>query len=152
MSHAMYRFLELTVGRYMTRRLETVRCATTLGELEVLFRRHDFNAFPVTAEGLMVGLVSKFDFLKAFAFTTAQLVPHYNELMRKTVQEVMTKQVVSVERNTPLTRVLHMMVELRSRSFPVVGPSAELVGMIAREDIMRALQDATKEPTSKSSA
>ena len=143
----MCRFLELTAGQYMTRRLETVGCATTLAELEVLFRRHDFNAFPVIADGGMVGLVTKFDFLKAFAFTTSQIVPHYNELMQTTVREVMAKQVVCVQADAPLTRVLQMMVDLRARSFPVVGSSAgALVGMIAREDIMRALRDATNEP------
>jgi predicted transcriptional regulator len=36
-----------------------------------------------------------------------------------------------------------MMVDLRSRSFPVVDQGKDLVGMIAREDIMRALQEAT---------
>ena len=30
----------------------------------------------------MLGIVTKFDFLGAFAFTTGQMVPHYDELMR----------------------------------------------------------------------
>jgi CBS domain-containing protein len=59
------------------------------------------------------------------------------------VREVMTEKVVQVELQTPLTRVLQMMVDLRSRSFPVVDQGKDLVGMIAREDIMRALQEAT---------
>ena len=29
----------------------------------------------------LVGIVTKFDFLKAFVFTTRQMVPHYDELM-----------------------------------------------------------------------
>jgi CBS-domain-containing membrane protein len=43
----MYRFLEYTVGQYMTRQVKTVTRETTLRELEALFARHDFNAFPV---------------------------------------------------------------------------------------------------------
>jgi CBS-domain-containing membrane protein len=139
----MYRFLELTVERYMSVAIETVRSDTSLGELDLLFRKHDFNAFPVVESGRMVGLVTKFDFLKSFVFTTTQLVPHYDEIMQRRVREVMTEKVVQVELQTPLTRVLQMMVDLRSRSFPVVDQGKDLVGMIAREDIMRALQEAT---------
>ena len=142
----MYGFLELTVSQYMTRKVKTVRRGTNLRELEHLFRQHDFNAFPVLEGGKMVGLVSKFDFLSAFVFTTTQLVPHYDELMRLTVQDVMTEKVVLAEPQAPLTRVLQMMVDLRSRSFPVMERSNGLVGMIAREDIMRALQDVTSGP------
>jgi CBS-domain-containing membrane protein len=145
----MYRFLELTVEQYMTRTVQTVHSCTSLRELDGLFRRHDFNAFPVVDNARLIGLVTKFDFLKAFVFTTNELVPHYDELMRKCVSEIMTKKVVSVEPQAPLTRVLHMMIDLRSRSFPVVAQGQSLVGMIAREDIMRALQDATRSPIAK---
>ncbi|MGO9702550.1 MAG: CBS domain-containing protein [Xanthobacteraceae bacterium] len=48
-------------------------------ELEALFEKHDFNSFPVVEEGRMLGIVTKFDFLRAFAFTTGQMVPHYDE-------------------------------------------------------------------------
>jgi CBS domain-containing protein len=93
----------------------------------------------------MVGIVTKFDFLKAFAFTTGQIVPHYDDLMKRPVAEIMTEAVVHVEPTTPLTRVLEMMVNLKTRSFPVIGPGRELLGMISREDVMRALREATSE-------
>lgn len=147
MPQPMYRFLELTVEQYMTRTVQTVHSCTSLGELDGLFRHHDFNAFPVVENARLLGLVTKFDFLKAFVFTTHEIVPHYDELMQKRASEIMTKKVVSAEPTAPLTRVLHMMIDLRSRSFPVVAEGQRLVGMIAREDIMRALQDATCSPT-----
>lgn len=63
----MYRFLECTVGQYMTREVKTVSRRTTLRELEALFAKHDFNAFPVMEDKEVMGLVTKFDFLKTFA-------------------------------------------------------------------------------------
>lgn len=90
--------------------------------------------------------MTKFDFLKAFAFTTGQAVPHYDELMERTVREVMTEAVVHVEPTAPLTRVLQLMVSLRARSFPVLDRDRRLVGMISREDIMRALRNSTRQP------
>ena len=139
-----YRFLDCTVDQYMTHEVVVTRTAT-LRELEDLFERHDFNAFPVLEEGCVLGLVSKFDFLKAFAFTTGQLVPHYDELMGRTVGEVMTEAVVHVESTAPLTRVLQLMVSLKARSFPVLNADRQLVGMISREDIIRALRDSARE-------
>ena len=139
----MYRFIECTVSQYMTAAVKTVTRQTTMRELEALFERYDFNGFPVLEEGKMLGIVTKFDFLQAFAFTTGQVVPHYDELMGRTVAEVMTEAVVDVEPATPLTRVLQLMVNLKARSLPVISPDQQLVGMISREDVMRALRDAT---------
>jgi CBS domain-containing protein len=64
------------------------------------------------------------------------MVPHYDELMNRQVADIMTEAVVHVEPTTPLTRVLEMMVSLKTRSFPVIG---------SREDVMRALREATSE-------
>ena len=134
----MYRFLQCTAGQYMTRDV-------TLRELEALFEQHDFNSFPVVEEGKMLGIVTKFDFLRAFAFTTGQMVPHYDDLMKRPVAEVMTEAVVHVEPTAPLTRVLQLMVSLKARSFPVAGAERQLMGIISREDVMRALREATQD-------
>jgi CBS domain-containing protein len=138
---SMYRFLEYNVDQYMTRDVVVVTRDTTLRDLEALFEAHDFNAFPVVENGRMVGIVTKFDFLKAFAFTTRQMVPHYDELMSRTVGGVMTKAVVDVRPDAPLTRVLQLMVDLKARSFPVTNRHGDLTGIIAREDIIRALKE-----------
>jgi CBS-domain-containing membrane protein len=129
----------------MSRSVRTVTRDLELGELQALFAKHDFNAFPVMEGDRVVGLVTKFDFLKTFVFTTKQMVPQYEELMARTVGEVMAEAVVHVEPKAPLTRVLQLMVDLRARSFPVVDDDGALAGMISREDIMRALKDAVRE-------
>jgi len=141
----MYRFLESTADQYMARAVTTVTRQTTMRELETLFDKHDFNSFPVVEQGKMLGIVTKFDFLRAFAFTTGQMMPRYSELMRRPVGEMMTEAVVHVEPSAPLTRVLQLMVSLKSRSFPVIGPDHQLVGMISREDVIRALKETTQD-------
>jgi CBS domain-containing protein len=141
----MYRFLEGTADQYMTRAVTTVTRQTTMRELETLFEKHDFNSFPVVEEGKMLGIVTKFDFLRTFAFTIGRMVPHYDELMRRPVGEMMTEAVMHVEPTAPLTRVLQLMVSLKNRSFPVIGLDRQLIGMISREDVIRALKDATRE-------
>ena len=141
---SMYRFIDCSAGQYMTTAVETVTRQATMGELAALFEEHDFNSFPVLEDGKILGIVTKFDLLRAFAFTSGQMVPHYDELMRRPVADVMTEAVVHVEPAAPLTRVLQLMVSLKSRSFPVAA-DGRLVGMISREDVMRALREATAE-------
>ena len=73
------------------------------------------------------------------------MVPDYDELMRCPVAEMMTEAVVHVEPESPLPRVLQLMVSLKSRSFPVIGFDSQLIGMISREDVIRALKEATQD-------
>jgi CBS domain-containing protein len=141
----MYGFLACTARQFMTPAVKTVKRQVTLRELQELFEKHDFNAFPVVENGKLLGIVSKFDFLRAFAFTSSQIVPHYNELMNRTVADVMTEAVVHVDPTSPLTRVLELMVSLKTRSFPVLNIDRRLEGIISREDIMRALKETTGE-------
>jgi len=141
---AMYGFVGCTVRQFMTRTMVTVSRQTTMRELAALFEKHDFNAFPVVEDGKLVGIISKFDFLRAFAFTTSQVIPHYNELMSRPAAEVMTEAVVHVDPASPLTRVLQLMVNLKTRSFPVMRGDGQLEGVISREDVMRALRETTQ--------
>ena len=129
----------------MTPSVTTVTRQITMGELGQLFEKHDFNSFPVVEDGKVLGIVTKFDFLRTFAFTTGQMLPHYDELMQRRVMEMMTEAVVHVEPEAPLTRVLQLMVSLKARSFPVISPERRLVGIISREDVMRALSEAIKD-------
>ena len=52
---------------------------------------------------------------------------------------LMTREFVSVSTDTRLQRVLQLMVNHRIRSMPVVDDDGRPIGMIAREDVMRAL-------------
>ena len=135
----MYRFLEETVAGHMTRTVKTVTREMTVRDLGALFESDDFNTYPVEEDGQVVGIVTKFDLLKCFAFTPSQMVPRYSELMNRTVANVMISEFIYVRSDTKLTRVLQLMVEHRLRSIPVIDTDHRLAGIIAREDVVRAL-------------
>ena len=135
----MHRFLEASAGDYMTRAVKTVGRDTTMRELQRMFDEDDFNAFPVRENDDIVGLVTKFDFLKCFAFTPSRMVPSYDDLLSRRVADVMTPEFVYVDAGTKLTRVLQLMVDHRMKSIPVLDNRQRLAGIVAREDIMRAL-------------
>ncbi|WP_407193325.1 HPP family protein [Bradyrhizobium sp. STM 3566] len=136
----MYKFLEQTVDGYMTRDVTTVRRDLDMLALSEMFERDDFNSYPVEDDGQVVGIVTKFDILKCFAFTPAQMLPRYHELMGRKVGDVMTPEFIYVSADTRLTRVLQIMVEHRIRSIIVLNAAQKLVGIIAREDVIAALK------------
>lgn len=135
----MHKFLEATAGQYMTRAVKTVTRDVTMRELQRMFAADDFNCYPVHEGGQTVGLVSKFDFLKCFAFNPGRMVPAYENLLSRTVADVMTPEFIYVDPATKLTRVLQLMVDHRMKSIPVLDAQQRLIGIIAREDVMRAL-------------
>jgi len=110
-----------------------------------MFDRDDFNTYPVVENDEVIGIVTKFDVLKCFAFTPNQMLPRYGDLMNRTVADVMTSEFIYVRPDTKLTRVLQLMVEHRIRSLPVTDGDNSLVGIVAREDIVRALAAAAKD-------
>lgn len=134
----MYEFLEYQVADAMTYRPVTITRATPLAEVAGVFGAHDFNCLPVSEEGALLGIVTKVDFLKAFAFTPRTMIPPYEEIMQRPAESVMTHRPMTVTPDTSLTRVLQLMAETRYHSFPVTM-GAFLLGMISRRDVLRAL-------------
>ncbi len=135
----MYEFVEYQVSDAMSFRPVTVRPTATLAELEALFEKYDYDCLPVCDEqGSLRGVVTKLDFLRAFAFTPDVMVPRYEEIMQRPVASVMTVAPTTVAQDMPLTRVLQMMVSTRHKSFPVTAGKM-LLGMVSRQDVVRAL-------------
>jgi CBS domain-containing protein len=93
----------------------------------------------VESDGRLVGMVTKLDVLKAFVFTSETLLPRYQDIMSRSIESVMTVSPHLVEPKLPLTGVITLMLETRHKSFPVVS-DGRLVGVIAREDLLRALR------------
>ncbi len=127
----------------MTRQVVTIAPETELQEIEAIFELHSFNGLPVVAAGgRLLGLLTKLDLLRAFAFSERTIVPHYEELSHLTAASVMTRDPVTVPKELPLTRVLEELVRTRYKSLPVVE-HGRLVGIVSREDVLKALRRAS---------
>jgi CBS domain-containing protein len=137
----MYRFGEYRAGDVLTHRPITIGPHASLADAERLFERYQFNSLPVhDGEGLL-GVLTKLDLMRALLLSTTGVLPSYAAAMQQEVQSVMTRNPVTVEPDTPLTRVLELMVETRYKSLPVVM-GALLIGIVAREDVIRAVRRA----------
>jgi CBS-domain-containing membrane protein len=136
----MYEFLQETVENNMTRKVRSLVPETTVGDLYRLFAADGFDAYPVTRGDILVGMVSKLDALKVFAFSEDHIMPRYREGMATTVDEIMTGDVIAVDAETRLQRVLELMINHRMKSLPVIDRRRILIGIIAREDVMKAME------------
>jgi CBS domain-containing protein len=145
----MYEFLDYRVLDAMTRDPTTVTPETSIARAEELLERHGWNALPVVeAERRLVGVVTSLDLLKAFRFSEEHVFPPYEEIMSRPVRDVMSTKPVTVSPRTPLTRALEKMVRTRNKSLPV-ALDGELLGILARDDVLKALRRAIegKRPT-----
>jgi CBS domain-containing protein len=139
----MYEFLQETVGDNMTRAVRSVAPETTVGDLYRLFATDGFDAYPVVRDDVLVGMVSKLDALKVFTLGKDQILPHFTDGMAGTADAIMSSEIIAVDPETKLQRALELMVKHRLKSLPVVNQWRNLLGIIAREDVMRAMERST---------
>ena len=140
----MYEFLQYQIRDVMTVDPIAISPKAKLREAEELFETHDFNGVPVVDnQRCLLGMLTKFDLLNAFRFDAHTLVPHYDDIMEQTVETVMTREPLTVAPQLPLSRLLQKLVEIRAKSLPVVEEGHRLVGIISRQDVLKALRRAT---------
>ncbi len=88
-----------------------------------------YSGMPVTDDkGKVVGVVTEFDLLNQ--------VREGKELVKLVAEDVMSKDPVTVDLNTPLNEVLNIMIENNIIRVPVTD-EGRLVGVIARCDILK---------------
>ena len=135
-----YAFLSRLVKDVMTRDVVTVTPKAALQQVELLFERHGFNGVPVVdGGGRLLGMLTKFDTLRAFQFSTASIVPRYEEILRLPAERAMTRNPHSVTPDMPLTRVLETLLRTGYKSLPVVK-DGKLDGIVSRKDVLGALR------------
>jgi predicted transcriptional regulator len=90
-----------------------------------------YSGMPVTDEaGKVIGVITEFDLLQA--------VMEGRELVKITAEEVMSKEVTTVDANTPIGDIIKIMKLKNIIRIPVTEKD-KLVGIVARCDILTSL-------------
>jgi acetoin utilization protein AcuB len=117
----------------------TVTADVHIDEALRVMRDNKVRRLPVVDKnGRLVGIVSEMDLLYASPSPATSLsVYEIHYLMaRITVQDVMTKKVISIEEDTPLEEAARIMVDNKIGGLPVVRDGT-LVGIITETDLFK---------------
>jgi CBS domain-containing protein/mannitol/fructose-specific phosphotransferase system IIA component (Ntr-type) len=135
---------QLTVRDLMTERPRVTRSDTLLREAAVDMVNAGLGALPVVDEdSRLVGLLGERDLLRDL-LTSVVLgspvakAPTPGADRRRRVRDVMTRQVLCVAPEQPLSEVVSLMVNKNVDRLPVVR-QGQLVGFLTRGDILRQL-------------
>ncbi len=103
-----------------------------------MFKRERIQRAPVIKDGKMVGIVSDYDLLNASPSPATTLsVWEMNYLLSKiTVSEVMTKDVFSVDEETPIEEAARIMADNKIGGLPVMR-DGHVVGIITETDLFK---------------
>ena len=144
----MFRFLESTAAQYMTSNVKSVTRQCTHGRAGNIVCAIRFRCAAGRGQRQACSASSPNSISCAPSrFTTGQLVPSYDELMKRTVGDVMTEGIVHVEPTTPLTRVLQLMVNLTHPQLSGLGPRPRIAGhdLARRRDARAQAGDAGRQ-------
>jgi len=150
----------IRVQDYMTPKPITVRASESVETVLKLLEEHHVSGLPVVDEdGRVVGIVSEGDLLfkespiqmplyLTFLGGVIYLEPpdKFDQQLKKTlgtqVADVMTPNPITATPDMPISEAAHLMIERRINRLPVVDASRQLLGIITRNDLVRALRAA----------
>lgn len=129
----------MLVKERMSRPVITVNPTMPIQEAQKLMIEERARRFPVVDQrGRLVGIVSERDLLQASPSDATSLsIWEVNYLISKiTVDEVMTRKVITITEDTPLEEAARIMADHKIGGLPVVRAS-EVVGMITETDLFK---------------
>lgn len=138
----------------MTPHVVTVKPGSTVREVAELLLKHGISAVPVVDDtDHLVGIVSEGDlirraeigtderkrswWLRLFS-NTANLAAEYVKTHSNHVRDVMTKNVITVSEDTPLSDIAALFEKHRIKRVPVTR-DGRLVGIVSRANLIQAL-------------
>lgn len=128
------------VSKVMTESVLAVDVTDSVREVVRLFTEYPIHHLPVVSNGRLVGMLSSADMLKLqfFAPPGKRADSDYiNERLR--IENVMHKDVVSVEAQQTLEEAAGLMASRGVHALPVTSPGGFLIGIVTTTDVMNAL-------------
>lgn len=126
------------VGERMSRPVISVSPDSPINEVLAMFKREHIRRAPVMKDGKLVGIVTENDLLNASPSPVTTLsIWEMNYLISKVlVKNVMTKKVISVDKDTPIEEAARIMADKKLGGLPVTS-LGKVVGIITETDLFK---------------
>ncbi|MDI6890120.1 MAG: CBS domain-containing protein [Thermodesulfovibrionales bacterium] len=145
----------LSAKDIMTKDVITVKLATTIEDLARILIKHRISGTPVVDEdGNLIGIVTENDLisknkrlhiptiLRLFdAFIplgTSRLEGEIKRMAASTVGEIYTRNVITIDKDTPMEDIATIMTEKKIHLLPVLK-EGRLVGIIGKKDLIKGI-------------
>ena len=123
-----------SVKDIMTREVISISPESSIREATDKLLEHSVSGLPVIdGAGNLVGILTEFALLA---------IAYDNDVSDDFVAEHMTTDVLTIDSNDPINKVADVFILHRVRRLPVLE-NGQLVGLVARRDVLRALHGAT---------
>jgi acetoin utilization protein AcuB len=130
--------VKMFVGERMSRPVISVTPETPINEALAMFRQEHIRRAPVMKDGKLVGIVSERDLLNASPspVTTLSIWEMHYLISKVTVNQVMSKKVITVDQDTPIEEAARIMADKKIGGVPVVY-DGKVVGIITETDLFK---------------
>jgi CBS domain-containing protein len=131
----------IRVSHVMTRDVKFVTEDKTLRDVLDLFVRHRISGVPVVSRGKVTGIICESDILRMAGASHALSVKDTRALSATPVKEAMQRGVICVRENDPLEVAIAFLNKAKVNRLPVVNRRGRLVGIVARDDIIKGMME-----------
>ncbi|MEW6170681.1 MAG: CBS domain-containing protein [Candidatus Omnitrophota bacterium] len=149
----------MKVKDIMAENIKSISGEISVKEAMDLLFKHKISGLPVLdKKGLLIGMFTEKDILKTVLPGYVEQVGKFiydedpkivkkkmQNLGKIKVKEIMRKDVITVSSDTALGEVARLMLTQKVRRVPVVDKDKKVIGIVAREDIVRAFAKNTEE-------
>jgi len=130
------------VSSWMSDSIITAERFTTIHDAQRIMRNHQIRSLPVTNNGEIIGMITLRDLCRADASNLQKNDwDDYRIISRKTVSEIMTKNVLTIQEETNIAKAAQIMQENKVSSLPVLNKTKNFVGIVTTTDVLSFLID-----------
>jgi acetoin utilization protein AcuB len=128
---------KILVKNYMNDEVVTIDPDTSLLEAHRLMGTKRIRSLPVLEDDALVGVVTRTDLMSS---DPSRLISKNNQelslkILTQSVEKVMTKAVITVTSDVPLTEAARLMLENKMHCIPIVDSDKKLTGIITESDL-----------------
>ncbi len=130
------------INRSMTKNVITIEPEAGILEAKEKLVKHHIHSLPVVErDDILIGIVTDRDIRSALPsglLSDQDKESERGRLSYLKIKDIMTKNPVTVSPSQTLEDALLMMQKVRVGAFPVVDQKGKVIGIISRQDLMRA--------------